>query len=513
MWASRAVGGRGATLLCSRLRCSPPVLAPLPRVLDARTHRIRTQTRGLSGGRRRAGAAGTRRGGRDYGVDDDHGDEEEEPLLRAEPLLPLGSQRVFLVHPDIKWGPKKPTLTRVDLQVAEATALVRTLAGWSVEETAVVSTKTPDKKLLFGKGNFALLTEKIKGCPQITSVFLNVERITPLTKKELESAWGVEVFDRFTIVLHIFRCNARTREAKLQLALAEIPLLRANLRNEVAHLDQQGGGSRYILGSGETHLEVQQRLLKEKEGKIQKALEKLKRKRHLLRNQREKCEFPTVAVMGYTNSGKTSLIRALTGDPAAEPRDRPFATLDVTAHAGALPSRLTVVYVDTIGFLSRLPHGLIESFSATLEDAAHADLIIHVRDISHLDTALQKASVLAVLRNLRLPRELLDSIVEVHNKVDLMDRYTPSEPNAVAVSALRGHGLEELKAEIDRMVLKATGRKVLTLKIDLAGAQLSWLYKEATVQEVDVIPEDGTANVRVIISPSAYGKYRNRFPG
>ncbi|XP_038612951.1 putative GTP-binding protein 6 isoform X2 [Tachyglossus aculeatus] len=460
MWASRAVGGRGATLLCSRLRCSPPVLAPLPRVLDARTHRIRTQTRGLSGGRRRAGAAGTRRGGRDYGVDDDHGDEEEEPLLRAEPLLPLGSQRVFLVHPDIKWGPKKPTLTRVDLQVAEATALVRTLAGWSVEETAVVSTKTPDKKLLFGKGNFALLTEKIKGCPQITSVFLNVERITPLTKKELESAWGVEVFDRFTIVLHIFRCNARTREAKLQLALAEIPLLRANLRNEVAHLDQQGGGSRYILGSG-----------------------------------------------------KTSLIRALTGDPAAEPRDRPFATLDVTAHAGALPSRLTVVYVDTIGFLSRLPHGLIESFSATLEDAAHADLIIHVRDISHLDTALQKASVLAVLRNLRLPRELLDSIVEVHNKVDLMDRYTPSEPNAVAVSALRGHGLEELKAEIDRMVLKATGRKVLTLKIDLAGAQLSWLYKEATVQEVDVIPEDGTANVRVIISPSAYGKYRNRFPG
>ncbi|XP_039770107.1 putative GTP-binding protein 6, partial [Ornithorhynchus anatinus] len=460
---------------------------------------------------REATAGGGR--GRDGGGGEEEGEEEEEePLLRTEPLLPLGSQRVFLVHPDIKRGPKKPTLTRVDLQVAEATALVRTLADWSVEETAVVSTKTPGEKLVFGKGNFALLTEKIKSCPQITSVFLNVERMTPVTKRELEAAWGVEVFDRFTVVLHIFRCNARTREAKLQLALAEIPLLRSNLRNEVAHLDQQGGGSRYILGSGETFVEVRRRLLKEKEIKIKKALEKLREKRHLLRSQRRKCEFPVIAVMGYTNSGKTSLIRALTGDPAAEPRDQPFATLDITAYAGALPSRLTVIYVDTIGFLSQLPHALIGSFSATLEDVAHADLIIHVRDVSHPDTVLQKASVLDALRNLRLPRALLDSIVEVHNKVDLMDRYAPAEPNAVAVSALLGHGLGELKAEIDRVVLKATGRKVLTLKIDLAGAQLSWLYKEATVQEVDVIPEDGTANVRVIMSHSAYGKYRSRFP-
>uniref|UniRef100_F7CX09 Putative GTP-binding protein 6 n=1 Tax=Ornithorhynchus anatinus TaxID=9258 RepID=F7CX09_ORNAN len=514
MWASGAVCRRGAALLRSRLRRPPPALAPGPRALAPGDPRGREQTREASGGRRRAGpgAAGGGRG-RDGGGGEEEGEEEEEePLLRTEPLLPLGSQRVFLVHPDIKRGPKKPTLTRVDLQVAEATALVRTLADWSVEETAVVSTKTPGEKLVFGKGNFALLTEKIKSCPQITSVFLNVERMTPVTKRELEAAWGVEVFDRFTVVLHIFRCNARTREAKLQLALAEIPLLRSNLRNEVAHLDQQGGGSRYILGSGETFVEVRRRLLKEKEIKIKKALEKLREKRHLLRSQRRKCEFPVIAVMGYTNSGKTSLIRALTGDPAAEPRDQPFATLDITAYAGALPSRLTVIYVDTIGFLSQLPHALIGSFSATLEDVAHADLIIHVRDVSHPDTVLQKASVLDALRNLRLPRALLDSIVEVHNKVDLMDRYAPAEPNAVAVSALLGHGLGELKAEIDRVVLKATGRKVLTLKIDLAGAQLSWLYKEATVQEVDVIPEDGTANVRVIMSHSAYGKYRSRFP-
>nr|XP_032645341.1 putative GTP-binding protein 6 isoform X4 [Chelonoidis abingdonii] len=278
------------------------------------------------------------------------------------------------------------------------------------------------------------------------------------------------VFDRYTVVLHIFRCNARTKEAKLQIALAEIPLLRTNLKNEMSHLDQQRGGSRYIMGSGETFMETQYRLLKEKEYKIRNALEKLRRKRSVLRAQRE----------------------------------RP--------HAGYLPSHLAVIYVDTIGFLSELPHDLIESFSATLEDVAYSDLIVHVRDISHPETVLQKASVLSVLKNLNLPSHLLDSVVEVHNKVDLIERYQSPETNAIAVSALLGYGLEELKEEIERIVLKTTGKRILTIKVNLAGPQLSWLYKEATVQEVDVIPENGTANVKVIISNSALGKYKKLFP-
>nr|XP_032645340.1 putative GTP-binding protein 6 isoform X3 [Chelonoidis abingdonii] len=292
------------------------------------------------------------------------------------------------------------------------------------------------------------------------------------------------VFDRYTVVLHIFRCNARTKEAKLQIALAEIPLLRTNLKNEMSHLDQQRGGSRYIMGSGETFMETQYRLLKEKEYKIRNALEKLRRKRSVLRAQRERREFPVISVMGYTNC----------------------------AHAGYLPSHLAVIYVDTIGFLSELPHDLIESFSATLEDVAYSDLIVHVRDISHPETVLQKASVLSVLKNLNLPSHLLDSVVEVHNKVDLIERYQSPETNAIAVSALLGYGLEELKEEIERIVLKTTGKRILTIKVNLAGPQLSWLYKEATVQEVDVIPENGTANVKVIISNSALGKYKKLFP-
>ncbi|XP_077002165.1 putative GTP-binding protein 6 [Tamandua tetradactyla] len=439
-------------------------------------------------------------------------EDEEEELLPREPLLPGGSQRVCVVHPEVKGGARSPQLTRAEWQVAEAKALVHTLDGWSVVDTVVLPTRTPDSRLVFGKGNFEHLTERIRGSPEVTSIFLNVERMAPLTKKELEAAWGVEVFDRFTIVLHIFRCNARTREARLQLALAEIPLLRSNLRPGAPHLHRGGGGSRYIMGSGESFMQLQQRLLREKEMKIKKALEKLKKKRHLLRRQRRRREFPVISVVGYTNCGKTTLIKALTGEAALQPRDQLFATLDVTAHGGLLPSRMPVLYVDTIGFLSQLPHSLIGSFSATLEDVACSDLIVHVRDVSHPETELQKASVLSTLRSLQLPAALLDSIVEVHNKVDLVPGYSPPEPKALAVSALLGQGLEQLKAELEAAVLRATGRQVLTLRIRLAGSQLRWLYREAAVQDVAVVPEDGTARVKVIMSSSAYGKFRKLFP-
>ncbi|XP_026522646.1 putative GTP-binding protein 6 [Notechis scutatus] len=445
--------------------------------------------------------------------DDDDLDVEDNLLEESRlPFVTLETQRVFIVHPAVKWGPDKPTLTTAELQLAEAVTLINTLQNWTVIDKIILPIQIPDKKFIFHKGNFQLLTEKIKRLPFLSSVFVNVEMLSPITKKELEKAWGVKVFDRYTIVLHIFRCNAQTKEAKLQIALAELPLLRTNVRNEVAQLDQQRGGSRYIMGSGETFMEIQLRLLKEKEIKIRKALKKLKKNRSLLRKQRNKCEFPIISVMGYTNCGKTTLIKALTGDAKLQPRDQLFATLDITAHAGYLPSRLTVLYVDTIGFLSQLPHNLVESFSATLEDVAFSDLIVHVRDVSHPETSLQKKTVLSVLKNLNIPNHLLESIIEVHNKVDLVDRYQPKEQNAIVTSALLGHGLNELKEEIEARVLKGTGKKIMTIKINLSGPQLSWLYKEAVVQEVDVAPEDNTAKVKVIISDSALWKCKRLFP-
>ncbi|XP_019486558.1 PREDICTED: putative GTP-binding protein 6 [Hipposideros armiger] len=517
MWALRAAVRPRAWLSrvvrkCPALRAAPP-LPPCPLRALAALGPGDLQGRGGGGRGPRADGRRSRAGAEEEEEEEpEDAEEEEEELLRSEPVLPAGAQRVCLVHPEVKWGPGKPQLTRAEWQVAEAEALVRTLDGWSVVETMVVPTKTPDRKLIFGKGTLEHLTERIRGLAGLTAVFLNVERMSTPTKKELEAAWGVRVFDRFTVVLHIFRCNARTREARLQVALAELPLLRSNLKNDVARLDGRGGGSRYIMGSGESFMQVQQRLLKEKEVKIRKALDRLRRKRQLLGRQRRRREFPVVSVVGYTNCGKTTLIRALTGDAAIQPRDQLFATLDVTAHAGSLPSRMTVIYMDTIGFLSQLPHSLIEAFSATLEDVAHSDLIVHVRDVSHPESELQKASVLSALRGLRLPAPLLDSVLEVHNKADLLPGYSPAGPRALAVSALLGLGLEELKAELEDAVLRATGRRVLTLRVRLAGPQLSWLHKEATVQQVDVVPEAGVADVTVIISGSAYGKFRKLFP-
>ncbi|XP_057394919.1 putative GTP-binding protein 6 isoform X2 [Balaenoptera acutorostrata] len=432
-WFSRVVRG------CRAPRAAPP-LPPCP------VRALATFRGGLGGpeGRGpRADGRGSRTGGKEdeeEPEDAEEEDEEEEELLRRDPLLPAGTQRVCLVHPDVKWGPGKPQGTRAEWQVVEAQALVHTLDGWSVVDTMVVPTKTPGRKLIFGRGTLEHLTEKIRGSPEITAVFLNVERVAAPTK-------------------------------------------------------------------------VHQRLLKDKEAKIRKALDKLRRKRLLLGQQRRLREFPVVSVVGYTNCGKTTLIKALTGDAAIQPQDRLFATLDVTARAGRLPSRLTVIYVDTIGFLSQLPHSLVESFAATLEDVHRSDLVIHVRDVSHPETELQKASVLSALRALQLPRPLLDHMVEVLNKVDLVPGYRPAEPNAVAVSALLGLGLEELKARLEGAVLRATGRRVRTLRVGLAGPQLSWLHQEATVQAVDVRPEAGVADVKVIISDPAYGRFRKLFPG
>ncbi|XP_030332030.1 putative GTP-binding protein 6 isoform X1 [Strigops habroptila] len=513
-----------AALGAARCRGGPLCARPLSARLLSAASGLRAPQRPPGRGEPpRAGGGGRWNGAAGAGGDDDEEEEEEEDddedeaeleeLLAPSPLaVEPGAQRVAVVHPAVKWGPKKSALTTAELQIAEAVALVDTLQNWTVLDKIIIPTKNPDKKFVFGKGNFQVLTEKIKKLPQVTAVFLNVERISSLAKKELEDAWGVKVFDRYTVVLHIFRCNARTKEAKLQIALAEIPLLRSNLKNEVSQLDQQRGGSRYIMGSGETFMETQNRILKEKELKIRNALEKLRRKRSLLRTQRKKREFPIISVMGYTNCGKTTLIKALTGEAGIQPRDQLFATLDITAHAGYLPSHMAVIYVDTIGFLTDLPHNLVESFSATLEEVVYSDLIVHVRDITHPETVLQKATVLSVLKNLNLPSHLLDSMVEVHNKVDLIERYKPTEENVLAISALHGHGLEELKEEIEKKILTATGKKILTVNINLEGPQLSWLYKEATVQEVEVMPEDGTARVKVIIGNSAFGKYKNLFP-
>ncbi|XP_053747496.1 putative GTP-binding protein 6 isoform X2 [Panthera pardus] len=486
-WLPRVVLGRRAP------RPAPPLLVCPERAFAAFDP---GDLKGRGGGGRGPPADGprSRTGEVEEPEDAEDEEEEEEELLSRDPLLPVGTQRVCLVHPEVKWGPGKPQLTRADRQVAEAESLVHTLDRWSVVERMVVPARTPDGKVTFGRGTLRHLTEKIRALPEITAVFLNVDRMAPPTKVPPEQHHPPGWTGRRLTLHHGVRRIAR--------AGATAPA--------------EGQGAEDSEGPGQTSGE------KASPGKAAQTAGVscgLHGGIHKLRAQggcpvRSAAWSPSAGQRTALPSltGKTTLIKALTGDDAIRPQDRLFATLDVTAHAGWLPSRVAVIYMDTVGFLSQLPHGLIESFSATLGDVAHSDLVVHVRDVSHPETELQKATVLAALRGLRLPAPLLDSVLEVHNKVDLVPGYSPSGSQAVAVSALLGHGLPELRARLEDAVLRATGRQVLTLRVRLAGAQLSWLHQEATVQDVDVIPEAGAADVRVVISSSAYSKFRKLFP-
>eukprot|EP00058_Branchiostoma_floridae_P008225 XP_002593713.1 hypothetical protein BRAFLDRAFT_64000 [Branchiostoma floridae] len=448
-------------------------------------------------------------------------DEEDlaEELYEEQVTLvtPKGGHKVVVVQPNVKWGAKKQHLTTGELMLAESVALVETLPHWKVVHTVLMSTKTPDKKTVFGKGNFQALTEKIKAMKDVTAVFLSVEALTGRQQKQMEEAWGVSVFDRYTVVLQIFKDHARTKEARMQIALAEIPYLKMRISEEVANLDQQRGGVRTRGGGGETFRELRKRVLKQKETAIKKALVRLKKKRDLLRSGRTKKEIPVVSVVGYTNSGKTTLIKALTGEERIQPQDQLFATLDVTAHAGQLPSKMTALYVDTVGFLSQLPHHLIASFNATLEDVRLSDLIVHIRDVSHPDTVNQKHNVLQVLSNLKLPQHLLDNMIEANNKIDLLDGESsvPEEDDStvINISALKGTGLDRLRDVVEERLFEATDTVKTTLRIPMAGQQLSQLYKTATVQGVQVTEDAEHLDVDVIVGKAAFAKFMHAFKG
>ncbi|XP_022094315.1 putative GTP-binding protein 6 [Acanthaster planci] len=442
---------------------------------------------------------------------------QEDRIAEEVDPPPLGGHRFLVLQPDLKVkGTKHGPDTNPQLQLEESIALIETIPGWKVVEGLVQGVKEPSKKLVFGKGTHTQLTEIIQSRPEITAVFLSMEKLSALQQKELEETWGVRVYDRYAVVLKIFKEHAHTREAKMQIALAEIPYLRSRLRNESSSMDQQRGGHSFISGGGETFLTVQQRVLKEREQKVRKALEQLKKKRGLLRSSRTKKNYPVVSVVGYTNAGKTTLIKALTGDVSMHPKDQLFATLDVTAHAGTLPNRMPVIYMDTVGFISALPHNLVASFSATLEDVLLSDIIVHVRDISHPDTVAQKEKVLQVLSELGVSDSLMDNMVEACNKADKIQEPAGAEheTSGIVISAETGLGLDKLRDCIEARLLEVTDIIPCRLEIPMSGPHLSWLYKEATVTSTEAVGTDNDAQtmiVNVILRAATFSKFRSKF--
>ncbi|XP_035216635.1 putative GTP-binding protein 6 isoform X2 [Stegodyphus dumicola] len=376
---------------------------------------------------------------------------------------------ILLIQPRGR-GPQRESISACERKLDEAVALVKTLPDWNVVEKYVIRATNLKSKLIFGKGNLENLKNITRSNPSISAVFIGIDIMTALQNSELEKYFQMQVFDRYQIILQIFHDHAHTKEAKLQLALAEIPYLRVKLSGySYTRNTSYFSGIEHVGGDGETYMEMRRRLLNEREIKLKKALEKVKNQRELLRRSDRRNSLPVVAIVGYTNCGKTTLIKSLTDDERLLPEDKLFATLDVTFHAGMLPSNQKVLYIDTVGFISDVPTALIQSFRSTLEEITLADVVVHVRDISHPDTEAQKETVLKTLAELDLPSKLLDSVIEVQNKVDLIERFDTMDSNALLVSAVHGTGLPDLLEVLEQKLFENTGHSVVLVRVPNGG--------------------------------------------
>uniref|UniRef100_A0A8D8ME82 GTP-binding protein 6 n=1 Tax=Cacopsylla melanoneura TaxID=428564 RepID=A0A8D8ME82_9HEMI len=412
--------------------------------------------------------------------------------------------QVFVIQPFIKWGKKMKRNTTREFMLAESKALVTSIQGWSVIDSTIISVLSFDKKYVFGKGNLELLKNQVRANPRISAVFVSVDVLKLHQQKALQDIFQVPVFDRYMIVIQIFKAHAFSPEARLQISMAELPYLWTRCRTieDATNMNITKG-----------FLESKRMVLMEREQKLKKALNKLKSQRELVRNNKQRQEFPVVAVVGYTNCGKTTLIKALTEDAKLVPRNQLFATLDVTTHEGILPNKLKLLYVDTIGFISSIPTTLIEPFKVTLEDALLADIIIHVVDISNPDYLQQKEHVDATLQQLEIDEKVLEHVLVVGNKMDALPAgQRVTEQYDLLISAKKGIGLIELQEKIQDILLEATGRKSVTMRVRNGGVEYQWLMKHTAVSSVR--EDENSAEhllLDVVMTEALLNKFKHEF--
>jgi GTP-binding protein HflX len=385
-----------------------------------------------------------------------------------------------------------------------------------VVEAGIVNLTTIRPATYIGKGKVEEIAGLIKGV-EAGLVIMDCA-VSPVQQRNLERAWSAKVLDRTGLILEIFGRRARTREGSLQVELAHLNYQRSRLVRSWTHLERQRGGFGFLGGPGETQLETDRRIIAERIARIEKELEGVKRTRKLHRDSRKRVPYPIVALVGYTNAGKSTLFNRMTQARVLS-ADMLFATLDPTLRAVGLPHGARVILSDTVGFISELPTLLVAAFRATLEEVIEADIILHVRDVSHGDAEAQSLDVTDVLRQLGI--EPGDSrLVEVWNKVDRLDagerertlnlaaRQTEEHP-VVVVSALTGEGTDQLIGLIEERL--AQTRITLDLVLDGAdGAGLSWLYRNAEVLAKNT-DDDGRMAVTVRADPAKANIVRTKF--
>ena len=417
-------------------------------------------------------------------------------------------QRAMVVHPAVKGGENNRS---PEARLAEAVGLARAIdLDIIVAEAVGVAKKRP--ATLLGKGAVERLAETVEA--EAIDLAVVDGHLSPVQQRNLEKAWACKVIDRTGLILEIFGARARTREGTLQVELAALSYQRSRLVRSWTHLERQRGGFGFLGGPGETQIEADRRMIGERIVKLERELEDVKRTRDLHRKARQRVPYPIVALVGYTNAGKSTLFNSLTRAEVMA-KDMLFATLDPTMRTLVLPSGRKVILSDTVGFISDLPHELVAAFRATLEEVLEADIVVHVRDVSHPDSTAQAADVETVLRELGMA-ELVDrGLVEALNKIDLLDDHEREEvlnqarrrPDSVALSAVTGDGVDTLLADLDRRL--GSGREMVDLSLPLSdGAAISWLYRHGEV----VARRDDTAHafMRVRLDPADIRRFQQR---